>query len=79
MFKEFLEETLRRVFDPSLNLFRVTNDQRLYPSPTSHLQESHLQLFEFLGKMLAKAVYEVSGFYIQSVYYLMLIVNRDLF
>ncbi|CAH8569422.1 unnamed protein product [Schistosoma curassoni] len=58
VFKEFLEETLRRVFDPSLNLFRVTNDQRLYPSPTSHLQESHLQLFEFLGKMLAKAVYE---------------------
>ncbi|CAH8577606.1 unnamed protein product [Heterobilharzia americana] len=58
VFKEFLEETLRRVFDPSLNLFRLTNDQRLYPSPTSHLQESHLQLFEFLGKMLAKAVYE---------------------
>ncbi|KAH8871514.1 Ubiquitin-protein ligase E3B [Schistosoma japonicum] len=58
VFKEFLEETLRRVFDPSLNLFRVTNDQRLYPSPTSHLQESHLQLFEFLGKMLAKAIYE---------------------
>ncbi|VEL08143.1 unnamed protein product [Protopolystoma xenopodis] len=53
-----MEETLRRVFDPSLNLFRVTSDQRLYPSPTSHLQESHLQLFEFLGKMLAKAIYE---------------------
>ncbi|CAL8096106.1 unnamed protein product [Calicophoron daubneyi] len=58
VFKEFLEETLHRVFDPSLNLFRVTSDQRLYPSPTSQVQENHLLLFEFLGKMLAKAVYE---------------------
>nr|VZI47413.1 unnamed protein product [Spirometra erinaceieuropaei] len=58
VFKEFLEESLRRVFDPSLNLFRVTTDQRLYPSPTSHIQDGHLQLFEFVGKLLAKAVYE---------------------
>lgn len=61
VFKEFLEETLHRVFDPSLNLFRVTSDQRLYPSPSSNLQDNHLLLFEFLGKMLAKAIYEVSG------------------
>lgn len=58
VFKEFLEETIKRVFDPSLNLFKTTNDQRLYPSPTSQLQENHLQLFEFVGRMLGKAVYE---------------------
>ena len=58
VFKEFLEETLRRVFDPSLNLFSVTSEQKLYPSPTSHLQENHLALFEFVGRMLGKAVYE---------------------
>ena len=75
VFKEFLEETLRCVFDPTLNLFRVTSDQRLYPSPTSHIQESHLQLFEFVGKLLAKAVYEVDAspsplilfFFLQSI------------
>ncbi|XP_054155444.1 ubiquitin-protein ligase E3B-like [Oppia nitens] len=58
VFKEFLEDTIKRVFDPSLNLFRVTTEQRLYPSPTSHIQENHLSLFEFVGKMLGKAVYE---------------------
>lgn len=58
VFKEFLEETIKRVFDPSLNLFRVTTEERLYPSPTSHLQDNHLQLFEFIGRMLGKAVYE---------------------
>lgn len=59
VFKEFLEETIKRIFDPSLNLFRVTNEERLYPSPTSYMQDSHLQLFEFVGRMLGKAVYEV--------------------
>lgn len=57
---EFVEETVRKVFDPSLNLFRLTKDQRLYPSPTSYLTDNHLQLFEFAGKLLAKAVYEVT-------------------
>lgn len=56
---EFLEETVRKLFDPSLNLFRSTKDQRLYPSPTSYLTDNHLQLFEFAGKLLGKAVYEV--------------------
>nr|CAD7410085.1 unnamed protein product [Timema poppensis] len=58
VFKEFLEETIKRVFDPSLNLFRVTSEERLYPSPTSYMQDNHLQLFEFVGRMLGKAVYE---------------------
>lgn len=58
VFKEFLEETITRVFDPSLNLFKVTSEQKLYPSSTSYIQENHLLLFEFVGKMLAKAVYE---------------------
>ncbi|XP_046391174.1 ubiquitin-protein ligase E3B [Ischnura elegans] len=58
VFKEFLEETIKRVFNPSLNLFRVTSEERLYPSPTSYLQDNHLQLFDFVGRMLGKAVYE---------------------
>ncbi|KAK3084530.1 hypothetical protein FSP39_014813 [Pinctada imbricata] len=58
VFKEFLEETITKVFDPSLNLFRVTSEQKLYPSSTSYIQENHLTLFEFVGKCLAKAVYE---------------------
>lgn len=58
VFKEFLEESVKKVFDPALNLFKATSEERLYPSPTSHLQDNHLQLFEFTGKILGKAVYE---------------------
>ncbi|KAK7087302.1 ubiquitin-protein ligase E3B-like isoform X2 [Littorina saxatilis] len=58
VFKEFLEETITKVFDPGLNLFKVTSEQKLYPSSTSYIQENHLALFEFVGKMLGKAVYE---------------------
>lgn len=57
---EFLEETIKRVFDPSLNLFRTTDEQRLYPSPSSHVQENHLQFFNYVGRILGKAVYEVT-------------------
>ncbi|KAK2176480.1 hypothetical protein NP493_662g01045 [Ridgeia piscesae] len=58
VFKEFLEETIKRVFDPSLNLFKATSEHKLYPSPLSFIQENHLALFEFVGRILAKAVYE---------------------
>ncbi|XP_072003524.1 ubiquitin-protein ligase E3B [Engystomops pustulosus] len=59
VFKEFLEEIIKKVFDPALNLFKTTStNDRLYPSPTSYIHENYLQLFEFVGKMLGKAVYE---------------------
>lgn len=95
VFKEFLEEIIKKVFNPALNLFKVnqairkppfffnhhtfccwlwfycfvwcdiyfpqttSGNERLYPSPTSYIHENHLQLFEFVGKMLGKAIYEV--------------------
>ena len=31
----------------------------LYPSPSSHIHENYIMLYEFVGKMLGKAVYEV--------------------
>lgn len=58
VFKEFLEEILKKVFDPSLNLFKSTSEERLFPSPTSAIHENHLSLFEFVGRVLGKAVYE---------------------
>jgi len=59
VFKEFLEEVARRAFDADLGLFAHTASQRLYPSPNSELADpNHLRLFEFVGRMLGKAVYE---------------------
>uniref|UniRef100_A0A8C5H7Y4 Ubiquitin-protein ligase E3B n=1 Tax=Gouania willdenowi TaxID=441366 RepID=A0A8C5H7Y4_GOUWI len=46
--------TIRR----SRMLETTSGNERLYPSPTSYIHENHLQLFEFVGKMLGKAVYE---------------------
>jgi ubiquitin-protein ligase E3 B len=77
VFKEFLEESIKRLLDPELSLFIVsvyvlaivwqqgcdlqsTSEGRLYPSPRSAVQDNHLQLFEYVGRLLAKAVYEVS-------------------
>lgn len=58
VFKEFLELTIKQVFDPALNLFHSTAAGVLYPSPSSSVHEDHLALFQFVGRILAKAVYE---------------------
>ncbi|KAI6183743.1 HECT-type E3 ubiquitin transferase [Aphelenchoides bicaudatus] len=58
VFKEFLELTLKKVFDPELNLFKSTSNNLLYPSSNSHFHENHLALFQFVGRMLGKAVFE---------------------
>jgi len=60
VFKEFIDALTKRAFDPQYALFRVTPDHLLYPNPLSGLVlgEDHLQHFAFLGRVLAKALYE---------------------
>jgi ubiquitin-protein ligase E3 B len=58
VFKEFLEDTLKVAFNPDLNLFKSNVKGHLFPSSLSGLHENHLSLFEFIGRMLGKAVYE---------------------
>jgi len=59
VFKEFLEETVAKAFDLNRGLFVLTPTQRHCPSAASGLADpSHLRLFEFIGRMLGKALYE---------------------
>ncbi|KAJ3108435.1 Ubiquitin-protein ligase E3B [Phlyctochytrium planicorne] len=58
VFKEFLEDLCKGAFARDFNLFRSTLDGNCTPSTTSSIHEEHLQLFEFVGKMLGKALLE---------------------
>ncbi|CAM9839352.1 unnamed protein product [Chrysoparadoxa australica] len=59
VFKEFMDSLTKRAFDPAYELFKATSTQLLYPNPASGLlSEDHLQHFEFLGRVLGKAVFE---------------------
>eukprot|EP00186_Timspurckia_oligopyrenoides_P001890 CAMPEP_0182447254 /NCGR_PEP_ID=MMETSP1172-20130603/13556_1 /TAXON_ID=708627 /ORGANISM="Timspurckia oligopyrenoides, Strain CCMP3278" /LENGTH=1045 /DNA_ID=CAMNT_0024643631 /DNA_START=152 /DNA_END=3292 /DNA_ORIENTATION=- len=60
VFKEFLHDFMSKAFSPSLyGLFKTTEDGRLYPNPSSGvLGANHLDQFEFLGRMLAKALFD---------------------
>ncbi|RNA43855.1 ubiquitin- ligase E3B isoform X2 [Brachionus plicatilis] len=58
VFKEFLQQTIQNLLNPEFNLFKLTSDQFLYPSAASYFVEDHLQMFQFAGKLIAKAVYE---------------------
>lgn len=59
VFKEFLLDVIKKLLNPEFNLFQVTDsDQQLYPSASSFYLEDHLRMFEFVGKLIGKAVYE---------------------
>lgn len=67
LFQEWLQGATQRGFDPQYGLFRVTPNQELYPSAASgDFAADHLQQFEFLGRLLAKAVYE--GMLVEPVF-----------
>ncbi|KAI9023366.1 hypothetical protein DFJ74DRAFT_668881 [Hyaloraphidium curvatum] len=60
VFKEFLEQLCKRAFSPDAGLFRsIPGTETIVPNPLSGMvHENHLQLFEFLGRILGKALYE---------------------
>ncbi len=60
LFKEFMECLVKEGFDPNAALFKATSDNRLYPNPAAQaLVPNALAYYEFLGRMLGKAMYEV--------------------
>lgn len=60
LFKEFLDVLTHQAWDPSLGLFVTLDSQQLWPNPASlaAFGAEHLQYYEFLGKMLGKAMYD---------------------
>jgi len=62
LFKEFWTDLCAIAFDPNYALFRVTEGAGncMYPNPASGAAHGalHVTLFEFLGRILGKALYE---------------------
>ncbi|KAJ3157378.1 Ubiquitin-protein ligase E3B [Irineochytrium annulatum] len=58
VFKEFLEDMCKRAFNTDFGLFRVTDDGNCVPSVQSNIHEDHLALFDFVGRIFGKALYE---------------------
>lgn len=60
IFREFLTELIRTGFDPDRGFFKYTHDRLLYPNPSSIqlYPDSYSEHFFFLGRMVAKLIYE---------------------
>jgi ubiquitin-protein ligase E3 C len=59
VFKEFLTSITHQAFDMDYGLFLSTSNQCLYPNPHSYARQSErLKYYEFLGRILGKALYE---------------------
>ncbi|KAL9549438.1 hypothetical protein PS6_006068 [Mucor atramentarius] len=58
-FKDFLTMMIAEAFEPNYGLFSCTKTHSFYPSATSSVHgRHHIQLFEFIGKAIGKALYE---------------------
>jgi ubiquitin-protein ligase E3 C len=55
--KEFLTEVCKEAFDPSNGLFMETPERLLYPSTNSEAL-NNLPIYEFIGKIVGKCLYE---------------------
>lgn len=62
VFKEYTDSLNKRAFSPEYGYFLATQDQLLYPNPSARLigdtAKEVIDRFRFLGRVLAKAVYE---------------------
>jgi ubiquitin-protein ligase E3 C len=59
VFKEFMDTLAQHAFDVSYGLFTSTRENMLVPNPASDLARAdHLAYFEFIGRVLGKAIYE---------------------
>ncbi|KAH8945886.1 hypothetical protein BDL97_12G064500 [Sphagnum fallax] len=59
IFKDFMENVTKVAFAIQYGLFKETADHLLYPNPASDMvHDDHLHYFEFLGKILGKAMFE---------------------
>lgn len=58
--KEFLTDISRKAFDPEYGLFTQTStsERLLIPNVTAKLVENGIQMIEFLGRVVGKALYE---------------------
>ncbi|KAI8884282.1 HECT-domain-containing protein [Backusella circina FSU 941] len=58
-FKDFITMLISEAFEPNHGLFAATKTNSYYPNPTSSVHgANHIQLFEFIGKTIGKALYE---------------------
>lgn len=59
LFKEFWEKLAETAFNPDYGLFRMTESRLLFPNPEAAVfHERSERLFEFLGLVIGKAIYE---------------------
>ncbi|XP_057785709.1 E3 ubiquitin-protein ligase UPL7 [Salvia miltiorrhiza] len=70
--KEFLTDLSKVAFSPEYGLFSQTStaDRHLIPNTTARLLDNIMQMFEFLGRIVGKALYEgiLLDFYFSHVF-----------
>ena len=58
LYMEFMELLIKEVFDPAFGLFKSTTSNLLIPNADSDYYHDDYEIFNFIGKMFGKAMYD---------------------
>lgn len=73
LLREWFMIMSREMFNPNYALFRVSPGDRVtyLPNPSSHCNSNHLSYFKFVGRVVAKAIYDnklLDAYFTRSFY-----------
>jgi E3 ubiquitin-protein ligase HUWE1 len=74
--RDFFIELSREMFNPNYSLFNLSSSgATYYPNPKSYVEVQHLSYFKFIGRMIAKAIFDeclLECYFVKCFYKIML-------
>ena len=72
LIREWFTILAREIFNPNIALFELSHDKGCYqPNPNSIINEEHLPYFRFVGRLVAKALFDdilLSAYFTRPIY-----------
>ena len=72
LIREWFTILAREIFNPNIALFELSHDKGCYqPNPNSIINEEHLLYFRFVGRLVAKAMFDdilLSAYFTRPIY-----------
>lgn len=73
--RDFFIELSREMFNPNYSLFNLSSSgSTYYPNPKSYVEVDHLRYFQFIGRIIGKALFDeclLECYFVKSLYKIM--------
>ena len=74
--RDFFIDLSKQMFNQNYSLFKMSDNGETYmPNPQSHIQQDHIRYFNFIGKVIGKALFEgclLECYFVRGIYKMMI-------